>query len=534
MVVTVVTIITAAAGCLSNSHRNPNVYNKKWLAFLTKAKKENKYIVLEFYTSWCVPCKILQSQVLDNDSVAHFLNQKVVFLSVNAEKDMGIALSMKYSITAYPTVLIFNSMGTLVYEEVGIEDINDPNLFLNKIRSIFMSGNTLPANGLSHELMQSYPNFYISYYTKKMQPDSITISNYFKLQTNMFSEVNWSVIRVFGKTSNIQNYITQNIDKFISLYGSMVKNFIKTTIQNSIANDYNKKDSSQFKKDIYVLMKIQDTMSAKALAHKKYLMMLSFWAQTGLDWGDFLSCWKIYRTSYGADLDIYAAKLVDEHCQEQNIRNLAEYILEQRIKQNPHDWEGMVGLANLLQREDVPQVNVDESLTIHSNILPGLEKPMAEDLYERAIKEANGSETIISNIVYERIQSGYFIPNIIGWNSVMSFDKKYLPEEYKHFFRFYTIGYYRQQKNWSKFTQYVNGLCKQTGGFQNIHGINARTFAIYAIDILQNLTETNQIKAAIGWMNGLIKNNSDDPNLIHFVDIKKSLQSKLDSLSDHG
>src|SRR5688572_603672 len=56
-----------------------------WEQVKAKAKKENKHIFLDFYTTWCGPCKRMEKEVYANDTVANFFNQK--FISVQVQMD---------------------------------------------------------------------------------------------------------------------------------------------------------------------------------------------------------------------------------------------------------------------------------------------------------------------------------------------------------------------------------------------------------------------------------------------------------------
>src|SRR5687767_5878813 len=56
-----------------------------WPQVLEKAKKENKYIFLDCYTTWCGPCKWMDKDVYTNDTVGQFFNEK--FISVKVQMD---------------------------------------------------------------------------------------------------------------------------------------------------------------------------------------------------------------------------------------------------------------------------------------------------------------------------------------------------------------------------------------------------------------------------------------------------------------
>ncbi|MBI4946477.1 MAG: thioredoxin family protein [Bacteroidetes bacterium] len=85
----------------------------------TKAKKENKPIFVDVYTTWCGPCKWLAKNVFTNDTVARFYNEKFICYSIDAEKGEGLSFAKEYKISAYPSLLFLDSTGRVLRRAVG-------------------------------------------------------------------------------------------------------------------------------------------------------------------------------------------------------------------------------------------------------------------------------------------------------------------------------------------------------------------------------------------------------------------------------
>lgn len=87
----------------------------KFADAINKAKKEQKLIFLDLYTSWCVPCKKLAKEVFTNDTVADFFNTEFVNISFDAEKSKeGKYLAEKYFIGKYPSLLFIDTNGNVL------------------------------------------------------------------------------------------------------------------------------------------------------------------------------------------------------------------------------------------------------------------------------------------------------------------------------------------------------------------------------------------------------------------------------------
>lgn len=56
-----------------------------WAQLKEKAKKENKYIFLDCFTTWCAPCKVMEQEVFTRKNVGDFFNAS--FINVKAQFD---------------------------------------------------------------------------------------------------------------------------------------------------------------------------------------------------------------------------------------------------------------------------------------------------------------------------------------------------------------------------------------------------------------------------------------------------------------
>ncbi len=91
--------------------------NIKWYSFsegVAKAKKEKKYMVVDFYTDWCMYCKKMDSETYSDKKLSDYINEKFVAIKVNAESKNSIRfdgkditereLAMGFGVNSYPTI----------------------------------------------------------------------------------------------------------------------------------------------------------------------------------------------------------------------------------------------------------------------------------------------------------------------------------------------------------------------------------------------------------------------------------------------
>lgn len=93
-----------------------------WASVKAKAQSVNKPIMVDFYTSWCVPCKQMEKNIFPMDSVGEFYNANFVNYKVDAEEGEGPELAEQFSVQAYPTFIYTDSNGKFLHQAVGGSD----------------------------------------------------------------------------------------------------------------------------------------------------------------------------------------------------------------------------------------------------------------------------------------------------------------------------------------------------------------------------------------------------------------------------
>lgn len=86
---------------------------------LAKAKKENKLVFLDAYTSWCGPCKMLERTTFKSKKVGDVFNKNFINIRIDMEKGEGPNISRKYQVRAYPTLILIKPDGQQATRMLG-------------------------------------------------------------------------------------------------------------------------------------------------------------------------------------------------------------------------------------------------------------------------------------------------------------------------------------------------------------------------------------------------------------------------------
>ena len=99
----------------------PVVFLHDYEEALALAKKEDKRVVIDFVTTWCGPCKIMDQLVYSSQPI-YEKSEDVIFLKLDGDDERE--LNKQYQIKAYPTVILLDSDGQEIRRRSGYQSVS--------------------------------------------------------------------------------------------------------------------------------------------------------------------------------------------------------------------------------------------------------------------------------------------------------------------------------------------------------------------------------------------------------------------------
>jgi len=108
-----------------------------WEAVIKTANIEKKPVFVDFYTTWCAPCKMMERDVFTDREVALFFNTNFICIKVQMDRNRNDnshiknwykeihPLEIEYNINGYPTYLYLSSEGKIVNRVSGYLNAKD-------------------------------------------------------------------------------------------------------------------------------------------------------------------------------------------------------------------------------------------------------------------------------------------------------------------------------------------------------------------------------------------------------------------------
>ena len=88
---------------------------------LAQAEKEKKPVFVDFYATWCAPCKALKRTSFKDGDVGDYYNKNFINVSIDAESKEGKHIARYYGVGSYPTMVITDYNGRKITSTSGFK-----------------------------------------------------------------------------------------------------------------------------------------------------------------------------------------------------------------------------------------------------------------------------------------------------------------------------------------------------------------------------------------------------------------------------
>lgn len=166
-------ILLAVASALQAQTKTVNFIDLPFNGILQKARQEQKLVFVDCYTTWCQPCKWMDQYIFTLDQVSDSVNTAFVSLKMDMESKEGRELLKRYQVGAYPTFLILDASGNLVYKFVGARQKDE---FLAELEKSKLGDNLVVRMNKRYEAGDRTPGFIRAFIKHKIEQREIEIA----------------------------------------------------------------------------------------------------------------------------------------------------------------------------------------------------------------------------------------------------------------------------------------------------------------------------------------------------------------------
>ena len=140
-----------------------------WITSLEDAKKiaisTDRFMIVDFWATWCGPCKKMDLDSWDDKNVAAILE---AYVPVRINLDLNKEIAFKYSIQGVPSMFILDANGKIVHEFLGYQSASELYFELEKfaLSTEYLTPNLIkqfryPSFNSSIRVAQAYLDFSI-------------------------------------------------------------------------------------------------------------------------------------------------------------------------------------------------------------------------------------------------------------------------------------------------------------------------------------------------------------------------------------
>jgi thiol-disulfide isomerase/thioredoxin len=276
---------------------------------INKAKSDNKYVFVDCYTDWCTWCKVMDKETFTDPQTSDFMNNQFISLKLDMEKPEQAELGAKYRVRIFPSFLVFNSEGTLVYRIHGFRKAPD---LMHELNKAMDPAQQMKFPGISDAMNPGFPPIYMQQFGTNKRPAGMKAAEtdaFLSARKDLFDEVSWAVMSTFPLTPKYDAHFLNNINAYRENFGleadllfdrmigilmqkvSESKNEQQLDSVLRLIDAYGKDDIEGYKK--YIL---KDFYFNTQNWEKLLPILEGLWADAGTDNNQVNSdCWNLYE-----------------------------------------------------------------------------------------------------------------------------------------------------------------------------------------------------------------------------------------------
>lgn len=215
---------------IAHSQQKLTVIDQNYELAKRTAQQQQKLLIIDFYTAWCIPCKMLDKAIFKNDSISAEISKNFVVLKYDAENDSLFNLSLKHHVCSYPTTVVLTGEGKLINKMFGTGGTQPLVESYSKLltESIRLSKQGKFIEGISTVIIPSeYPEFYKNYVrgTANIKPGDL--KNYWANNNDMQSEISLAILAYFGNAPEyVISYFVKHKKDYEKRFGKADVKFI--------------------------------------------------------------------------------------------------------------------------------------------------------------------------------------------------------------------------------------------------------------------------------------------------------------------
>lgn len=217
-------------GMLGETSAQMNLFKGTFEEAMKKAREEKKELFVDFFATWCGPCKMMAEQVFSQVEVGEYFNTRFVCVQVDAEAHAELAKN--YNVTAYPTMLFIGRDGKVLRRVQGAVPpprlMKEAKIALGEGLSFEQLYEKFKKNKKDYDVQQQLlleaPDFIISQEGYSREKWSSRITNLFpdylrnKKLENMINETDFMLLTLYhpqtSKQDPVFDFVAANFDKF--------------------------------------------------------------------------------------------------------------------------------------------------------------------------------------------------------------------------------------------------------------------------------------------------------------------------------